>query len=156
MSTRKTILTLAVLSLLPSLTATAQDKYVPKPNEEIYGIWINQARLPQKEVITPEEWTEYTRMTDSEPFLQGNWEIVGKWTDSEGNIWYKSLITITGGSVGLRGMTRAELSKLSKSAAVWEHVWNWPIKEQGQQQAVFPDMIDRSSNQYGIFYRAKE
>ena len=156
MKTRKPILTLAVLSLLLSFAATAQYKYVPKPNEEIYGTWINQARLPQKEVITAEGWTEYTRMTDSEPFLQGNWEIVSKWTDSEGNIWYKSLITITGGSVGQNGLTRTELSKLSKSAEVWEHVWNWPTREQGLRQPAYPDMIDQNNYQYGIFYRAKE
>jgi len=49
-------------------------KYIPKPNEELYGTWTNgqnggDLKHPQKVVITPEGCiaSTYSKISDSDP-----------------------------------------------------------------------------------------
>ena len=85
-----------VLLVLIQIGGWAQTKYVPKENEELYGTWINQGTprkfsyIP-KQLLLPNAFGNYSKVSDSNPFEEGTFEIVSKWTDSEGNVWFKAL-----------------------------------------------------------------
>jgi hypothetical protein len=90
------VVSMIILSLLTTFQVTSfgQDKYVPGSDEELYGTWTNEHNggdifHPQKVVITPGGYTAYSMISDTNPlFVWKSW-IDSKWTDSEGNIWYK-------------------------------------------------------------------
>ncbi len=145
---------LAVLLFIGS-TCFGQE-YIPKPDEEIYGTWVNEKKLPQKEIVTAEKWEEYNRSSDSDPFYVGTWEITARWTDSQGNIWYRTLVTIIGGEGGVVGTKRVELSRISRSGAVWEHQWRWLGAGQDREAPRYPEEIDSKAAEYGIFTRVTE
>jgi hypothetical protein len=73
--------------------AHSEEPYVPKENEELYGIWVNQeyntttvhARWDWNSDGT---WASYPKTT-GEPNWEGPYSITEKWTDAEGNVWYK-------------------------------------------------------------------
>ena len=83
-----------ILMFMIPFGAIAQDKYVPKANEELYGTWINDNAMPpqypKKTVYFPGGRKQYANISDTEPFEEDTEEIAEKWTDSEGNIWYKT------------------------------------------------------------------
>ena len=63
-------LLLAVLVILPSLVplvVAAQDKYVPKANEELYGTWTNEKTINtfhiQKMVVSADGFKEYRNVS---------------------------------------------------------------------------------------------
>ena len=100
-----------------------------KPKEEIYGTWTNDTSTNtyvimsghiQKEVITPDGWKQYSKILDTDRLQEGTAQIESKWTDSDGNIWYKRRIIVTAGNLADAGTKDQELDKLSKSATVWE------------------------------------
>jgi hypothetical protein len=96
--------------------------YAPKADEEIYGTWINKqysglsSMRPQKSVVTADGYKRYLMLTDSGASQEGTVQIVSKWTDAEGNIWYRTFRTVT--SRPDEGVTIAELDRLSNSATV--------------------------------------
>jgi len=78
---------LILLTLIP-LVAGAQNKYVPKANEELYGVW-NDATLPTAyEVYSPGAYQDYFRGIEA-VMREATFRIDSKWADSEGSIWYK-------------------------------------------------------------------
>ncbi len=134
----------------------AQEKYVPKANEELYGTWTNE-RYPksdpyhvQKVVIAADRYELYFGKSDSVKFANSNWEIEAKWTDSEGNIWYKTFGTHTDGMFD--GYRWQEIDKLSKSGTVWERQLN-PIAGGDFSPNYYPTKIDPESYYYRILYR---
>jgi hypothetical protein len=155
MKTGMTVLgaTVILLSLI-LLGGCATGKYVPKPNEEIYGTWINEKMSAQKYVVTPDGWKQYLKITDTHPYSEGAWAIASKWTDKEGNIWYKSFGAIAAGPYA--GFKHSWLHKFSKSATVWESVWSSPTNEQEAATPTYPTKIDPNSSEYNIYYRAEE
>ena len=131
-----------------------------KPKEEIYGTWTNDTSTNtyvimnghiQKEVITPDGWKQYSKISDTDRLQEGAAQIESKWTDSDGNIWYKRRITVTAGNLADPGTKDQELDKLSKSATVWESVFvlvgNW-------HPELYPPTIDPKAANYRIYYRA--
>jgi hypothetical protein len=63
--------------------------YVAKDTEEIYATWVNlevKSNNPQKLIYRPNGIVEYFYSANPEA---GRYLILNKWTDSEGNIWYK-------------------------------------------------------------------
>ena len=75
-----------VILLVAFSTATfAQDKYVSKANEELYGTWTNSSMNPQKTVVFSGGYKDYTLIKDTIPVAADKEEIVAKWTDSDGN-----------------------------------------------------------------------
>lgn len=135
------------------LAGCATSKYVPKANEELYGTWVNENSLPQRIVQVPDGWEQYLYTDDSQPFARASAVIVSKWTDAEGNIWYKSFGTITAGLYP--GEKFTELDKLSKSGTVWEFVWTMPTNDRELITLVYPTKIDPKSPEYGIYHRAE-
>jgi hypothetical protein len=144
-----------LLSTIP-LGVIAQDKYVPKANEELYGTWTNEQNNgdiyhPQKVVVTSDGYTGYSRIFDSVPLFTWKSWIDSKWTDSEGNIWYR----VFGKGVGVwEGHRSQELYKLSKSATVMERAFNgWQGDEFDPSK--YPTKIDLSEAPYRILFRAE-
>jgi hypothetical protein len=142
------IIALLVLLMLGSC---APAKYVPKANEELYGTWINEKAARQKMVVTSDGWKQYLLLSDPTPVSAGTEEIISKWKDSEGNVWYKTIILHTEGVV--MGNHYTLLNKLSKSATVWESVWSY-VDNQDLKNPTYPNNIDPQNPNYGIYYRA--
>jgi len=134
------------------LGSCATTKYVPKPNEELYGTWTNEytgnSDNIQKQVYSSGEYKDYHLVADTVPVDQGAFQIDSKWTDANGNIWYRSYCTQKTGPAA--GYDFQMLSKLSKSATVLE----WVYKQSSPYAPVsYPTQIDTNSDTYHIFYR---
>ena len=145
---------LIVLAMIP-FGANAQDKYVPKANEELYGTWTNEQNSkgifhPQKIVSNADGYKLYTGISDSLAFEEGTMQIDRKWTDSEGNIWYKTFGIVTRGVY--KGDRWQELDKLSKSGNVWERALT-PLGTMEFNPNYFPTKIDPQQEYYRILYR---
>jgi hypothetical protein len=112
------------------VVATGENGYTPKENEEFYGIWINPEyntrTLDAKILIKPDgTFYEYS-MTKSDSWgTKGEYKINEKWTDAEGDIWYKVTFTAIYSTY-----TYYELVKISKSGTVKEsvHTINPPVE----------------------------
>jgi hypothetical protein len=146
-----------LLSMIP-LGANAQDKYVPKENEELYGTWTNEQNgkgffNPQKEIVSPGELKMYHDISDPVPYAESTMGIESKWTDSEGNIWYKTFGTDTAGPN--KGDRWQELDKFSKSGKVWERVFSL-LGTAEFKSSYFPIKIDPKAQYYGILYREEK
>ena len=83
------LLALALTVLILTLT-----NGVLAGSEELCGTWINMEypahHKPVKVIFNPDGKFEKFRNADSKyPSLEGTYKITEKWTDSEGNIFYK-------------------------------------------------------------------
>lgn len=137
MSAKCVFLISSVLLYIFPLAAIGQDKYIPKENEELYGTWINKEYSglvyyqAQKEIVTAERWGWYRKMSDSDPYEGGTYQIDSKWTDPKGNIWYRIICTPDISEAGYLASKGLWLIELSDSATVWEATWHllpadWP------------------------------
>jgi hypothetical protein len=149
---------LVILLALVGPLGFGQDTYTPNPNEEIYGTWVNDEMMPQKVVIDPDgSMAYYFPASYSKPYQGWKSEIVKKWTDSEGNIYYQTYDTLTFG--GTMEHTRFQcLKRISESGAVLE--WNWVTVSKFSPEK-FPSAIDPTKNAvdvsgYLIFHRATQ
>ena len=91
------ILVLAVLIIVGSC-ATEKKAYIAKENEELYGNWVNSEYNDESHFarhIVNADGTIQLYPTDHSTRVYENdkYTITDKWTDSEGNIWYKAIIT---------------------------------------------------------------
>ena len=153
---KKRTIVAIVFAVLLAASAYAQTtdsaKYVPKPNEECYGTWINEKSINQghiqKKVSTPDGNKDYLNVSDSAPIFEDEQQIYAKWTDSEGNIWYKTFGTVVAGAY--KGTKWQELDKLSHSATVWEYVFTI-VPEFDPEY--YPTKVDSQEMLYRIFYR---
>jgi hypothetical protein len=107
--------------------------YVPIHNEEIYGTWVNaeySGALPFFQKAINYHWGYYDvfcKMTDTNACIRGTMILVDKWTDSEGNIWYKQYFRENWGYSGF-----FEIDKISKNNTVWEFVFSsleFPVED---------------------------
>jgi len=139
------ILPLAVLLLIASC---AKKPYVAKEDEEIYGTWVNTSYgttkdfFSQKRIYKPDgTLEEYGGMADI-AHLAYKYTIIDKWTDSEGNIWYKLITEYGDKTYGSR--PAYELRKISNSALTLEFVFSMDN---------YPTEIDPNHRYYFIYYR---
>ena len=145
-----------LLAVLACLNSFGEDKekygfYVPKANEEIYGTWINMAytgtgQYVQKFVLYDwGYWEGYDKAASTLPSTYpGTYILVDKWTDSEGNIWYKEYVRER------HGMNpHFELDKISKDGTVWEYVF-------GYNDFPKADTMNSKNPYYRIYYREQE
>ena len=134
---------LAVILILVAFSGTVfsgEKEYKATEKEELFGTWVNKdysGRPPQKVII---------KLGGSELFPNGNekeaqWKteqiISHKWTDSEGNIWYKSKYKMPGDS-------GFQLLKVSNSGQTLEYIFQ-PIEH--------PKELDINNDNYRIYYR---
>jgi hypothetical protein len=159
MAFRERVLIIALsLVILIALGSYAQAKYVEKANEELYGTWTNESYAgispgnyysPQKVVITPGMYSDYSSLTDPSPAASGEEEVAIKWKDSEGSIWYKIQGSASEGKYTFKFQC---LQKLSKSATVRELV---SVLVDEYDPDGYPTKIDSQDSSYRIYYRAK-
>lgn len=135
--------TLAVLLALVAAMGFGQENYTPTPNEEINGTWVNDEMMPPKVVMNPDgTYAYYFPASYSKPYQTWKSEIVKKWTDSEGHVYYETYDTLTFG--GTMEHTRFQcLKKVSDSGAVLE--WNWVTVSEFRPEK-FPAAIDPTTN----------
>jgi hypothetical protein len=142
---------------MPEVRVWAQESVVAKAEEELYGTWANENNNAdvlhgQKAVVTADGMKIYCKVSDPEPGMEVSWDISSKWTDSEGNVWYKTLGTGTGGLY--KGANWQALEKVSKSGLIWERAMN--LLELGRfNPAFYPRTIDPKGAYYRILYRMK-
>jgi hypothetical protein len=144
-----------VLLSIIALRAIAQDKYVANVREELFGTWVNSQNSgdifhPQKVVVTADGYEGYSKKSDSVPLFTWALQIENKWTDSEGNIWYKVL---GNGKGRYAEEPSLELYKLSKSGEVMERAFLWFPFGAGFKYAKYPTEIDSKQFSYRILYR---
>ena len=147
---RKSVMLLATLMILLIVFGDSifgQEKYSPKPDEELYGTWTNPKGSLQKFVKASDGWKFYVHVADTSPYDKGTTEIESKWTDSDGNIWYRCFNT------NMNGYKTQELDRLSKGGTVLEFVFR-QVDEFDRNS--YPNRIDPLDPNYGIYYRAKE
>jgi len=145
-----------VLVAVAFMWSCASTRYVPKADEELYGTWTNDQLSEYKKVVFAMDSAKwYYSGTSSEAAIEAKLDITAKWTDSEGNTWYKGVGTITGGSMGDAGTVLVMLYRLSKSAAVLELVYSFPSNEQELKNPVYPKTIDpKAYAGYGYYNRS--
>jgi hypothetical protein len=141
-----------VVCALALLGGCGPGKYVPRANEEIYGTWTNPDSAQQKVVIGPSGWLIYAYMDDTSEIWGGSGQIVQKWTDSQGVIWYKTFSTVTSGYGGGRGGKSQSLYRLSKGGTVLE-AQEATVADLDPKQ--FPARIDPNDrDNYRMYFRS--
>jgi len=136
-----------------SISGFADDQYIPTPNEELFATWTNKDMQPQKTVNFSGGYRDYTLLADTESTGgEGTEQIMTKWTDKSGDIWYKIFGTATKGQYS--GIKFESITKISKSGKVKESVVIAPVNFYN------PDWlwqgVDPSLHNYSIYYRAEE
>lgn len=133
------VLLSAVAFLVLSGKLSADDKtYAPTDNEELYGVWVNEDYRGQKIVFYSDGTWGVAFKAKEKAVGKSPYEIKEKWTDSEGNIWYKATIESPYRGSGYL------LVRLSNSGNTYESVWDG---------AECPKKIDQNAAYYRIRYR---
>ena len=120
--------------------------YIPQFDEELHGTWINEeynsTAYKGKKRLYPWGYYEDYRPADSEVVLyKGTFVIVDKWTDLEGNTWYKTYYRISGSSTVIH-----ELDKISNNGNTWEYAYT--TTHFPSESKLYPD-----NTRYRIYYR---
>jgi len=126
----------------------ADEPYVPKEKEELYGIWVNE-KYDGKPINSmwyynsDGTWASYIETT-GERIWAGPYSITEKWTDGEESLWYKIKWEDT-----LNGSAGYGLLKISDSGETLEAAYS---------MGDYPVKIDPNKSFYqygGIHYRKK-
>ena len=146
-----------LVTVLICLNSFGDDKekfgfYVPKDSEEICGTWVNTTYAAgagygfyQKWVLYNwGYWEGYYKLTAEFSDMTGTFILVDKWTDSEGNIWYKEFVRQRNNP-----FPSFELDKISKIGTVWEYVFSY----KGSPTA---DNMNPKNPYYRIYYRESD
>lgn len=108
MRTRLLLVGAAVLFLALLLSGGLAVMRAIESRDPFYGTFASEAMSPEKWVTFPGGFKNYVLMSDRLPIDEGTERIVARWTDSEGNLWYRTQVT-----VGKRRLlTLVKLSKL--------------------------------------------
>ena len=97
MDTRKLILCcVGVIAALLLFSSCATKPYVPTEDEPLYGTWANEEYNEESDagmyIYYPAgRGLSYGKTTDPEPRYECRFTIEEKWTDKEGNIYYRFL-----------------------------------------------------------------
>jgi hypothetical protein len=130
-----------VVLIVVSSCATGKKAHT-KEDEELCGKWVNPEyetnySHPVIYIYTADgKWIAYNKQADTKPWRQGLYTIIDKWTDSEGNIWYKLKFknTMTGGS----GYYILKVSNHGNTLEqVWEHTENIEFSTEHRQYRIF-------------------
>ena len=119
------------------------------------GTWTNEKLTPHKIVCMRGHSKLYSNLSDATPFYEVVGKSVARWTDSNGNIWFKTFGKVTEGYG--KGYEFVEIDKFSKGATVWEYTWQTYYGETNPAPEAYPTKIDPTDIvHYGIYYRANE
>ena len=149
------VIFLTILALLAfnRSQSYASDKktYVAKENEELYGSWVNEdyngsSRYAIFEWKADGTFIVHRKTTDEIPFEDGTYTITDKWTESNGDIWYK-----TTWDIYYFGRSGYMLICISNSGSTLESANSF---------SDYPTQIDPSNKNYqtymGIRYRKQK
>ena len=124
----KSLLALAFIVTIVAFSgnAVAEEKaYVPTQDEELFGTWVNPdyntESEPAKTVLNPDGTSLSYGTEDSTLGRPGKFSITDKWSDSEGNVWYKYSYTF---KMGGYSETRYQLVRISNSGKTRESVYS--------------------------------
>jgi hypothetical protein len=87
--------------------------YVPKADEQFYGIWLNENLIRHQKFIN-HHWglvEVYGRVDDKFPEDRGTYSIFRKWKDGKGNVWYASVDRYERNSPGVVRYTLTRISE---------------------------------------------
>jgi hypothetical protein len=140
------VLLLAVFVTLESY-AEVKDFYVPSPNEEFYGIWVNTNYSGgpfQAQKIVNYHWGSFDvfmLVNNDSPSFKGCYTFIEKWTDKEGNVLYKGYFR--------EDWTKAvmySIDRIGNNGNTWEYIY---------KTTDFPDVNDLKPGgpSYHIYYR---
>ncbi|MEE9580732.1 MAG: hypothetical protein V3V74_05410 [Nitrosomonadaceae bacterium] len=141
------IVTLCIFLIIMAFTAVEiygenENFYIPKSNEEIYGTWINEDMITQKLIYYYWGYAEiYREVSQETPTYKFTFTIVEKWSDSKGNVWYKTF-NRGNAAIGIEFW----ITKISNTGTVYESVSNvgeFPTK----------DELNIDNFNYVIYYR---
>ena len=94
--------------------------YFAKDQEQLYGTWVNMdytGSIPQKIIYnTGGTFDCFRNASSKEPNKRGRYLVTGRWSDSEGNIIYKTHW------VGDWGEEAYQIGKISNSGNTLEYV----------------------------------
>ena len=140
----------ALLSLALLGTGCSRKPYVAKTEEEIYGTWTSKTATFHKLIMLPNmTWELFMYESDALPVERGAYQIIDKWKDSEGNTWYKEVVTVTVGAG--KGEKLQELDKIDKEGRVWQYDYNNISR---YDPSKFPKKIDPNASNYMIRQRS--
>ncbi|MFX0145462.1 MAG: hypothetical protein ACFE9C_15465 [Candidatus Hodarchaeota archaeon] len=136
---------LAVLALVGNWGA-GETTCVAEEFEELYGTWVNPdyntETIPAKTVLNPDGTSLSYGTEDS---TVGRWPgklaITDKWSDSEGNVWYKVSYTY---KMGGDSATSYRLARVSNSGATLEWV---------ESRSEYPKELSSKHPSYMIYQR---
>jgi hypothetical protein len=145
-----------LLSTMIQVRGWPQEPVIAKGAEELFGTWVNEKNAAdvfngQKVVVAADGMKVYCKVSDPAPRMIVSWEITGKWKDSEGNVWYKTLGTSTGGIY--QGAKWQSLEKISRSGTVWERA-TICIEVGRFDPAFYPKTLDQKGVYHRILYRS--
>jgi hypothetical protein len=152
MKARVTVLG-ALLIAMVLLGGSDTGQYVPTANEELYKTWVNESMTPQKTVNFLGGYKDYALISDTTPSAEGTEQIYSKWTDSDGNVWYKTFGQVTAGNYS--GFQFQTLSKISRSGKVREIVVVAPVYGAFDDKK-YPTTIHTYDPTYRIYNRAEK
>jgi hypothetical protein len=133
------------------LGACGPGAYRPKASEEVYGTWVSDKAAQHKLVIAAGQFRNFSLPDDVDPFTAGTEVIAAKWTDPQGDLWYKTNVTVTSGLGAPTGTMWQTLRRLSKSATVLEGVVV-PVRQ--FDPSAFPAKLEPGSGSYAVYHRS--
>jgi hypothetical protein len=87
-----------VLLALNQVGGWSQEKLVVTADDMYFGTWTNESLYIQESVNFLGGYEDYAKISSEKPYAEGTEQIVKKWTDSDGNVWYHAFGTVTSGS----------------------------------------------------------
>ena len=125
---------MAVLIVIGSC-ATGKKAYVAKEDEEYYGAWVAKEEIPRirtylKIINNPDGTCDYLHEIErTEPISKrdtGTFTIKDKWTDTEGNIWYKVIIYRGGSDIEIYELNK--ISNFGNTLEIMTTTNEWPTE----------------------------
>ena len=123
------LILVSLLLLIAGGCITGKKAHVATDHEELYGTWVNKEydkrSINAKWVLKPDGALEgYTTSNSKKIKETGEFIITDKWTDSEGNIWYKYMKnTLEIGAIK-NPHTYYFLLKIHKDLDIAEELWS--------------------------------
>ena len=119
-----------------------EDEYKVSDNEELFGAWVlidyKDGTPPKRVTIKPGGYDGFYPADAMEPMWTAEYAISDKWTDAEGNVWYKVRWVIANINGGF------SLYKISESGKILEQI---------NSQWEYPKELDANSEYYRVYYR---
>ena len=137
-----------VLFALIQVGGWAQSKYVPRENEEIFGRWKDEKVPTMQTVIDSVGFKVYYGETNTVELNEATLDMEKKWTDADGNVWYKTLGVFVGESP-YAGTKFQALYKVFKSKTELEC---WVNTVNGYDPKNYPaESAPTGTNEYSYF-----